>query len=78
MMQERYVPPATVNTREELIKLYSCWNHHADPGGAWRLFTQDELDDSPSRRDGLDAELERRWKGLMVNLIWKVGEKLTS
>ena len=77
-MQARYVPPPEIHTREDLIRVYSCWNHHAELGGAWRQYTLDELENSPSRQDGLDANLEKRSKGLMVNLIWKVGEALTS
>lgn len=77
-MKGRYIPPFKLVSQEQLIKVFSSWNHHADPGGAWRLYTREELEKSPSRQDGLSPQLEQRWKGLMVTLIWRVGELLNS
>lgn len=77
-MKAGYIPPFRIVSQEQLIRTFSSWNHHASPGSAWRLYTHDELANSPSRQDGVSAELEQRYKGLMVTLIWRVGEMLNS
>lgn len=77
-MRDRYIPPFQIETLEELIKVFGSWNHHAEAGGAWRLYSKEEHDDSPSRRDGVSAYIEGRYKKLLVTLIWKVAEALNS
>ncbi|KAL0028909.1 hypothetical protein WJX77_004951 [Trebouxia sp. C0004] len=77
-MKASYIPPFRIVNQEQLIRTFSSWNHHATPGSAWRLYTHDDLANSPSRQDGVSAELEQRYKGLMVTLIWRVGEMLNS
>ena len=77
-MRDRYIPPFEIKTLEQLIRVFGSWNHHAEPGGAWRLYSKEEHDDSPSRRDGVGADIEARYKKLLVTLIWKVAEALNS
>lgn len=77
-MRDRYIPPFEIKTLEQLIRVFGSWNHHAEPGGAWRLYSKEEHDDSPSRRDGVSADIEARYKKLLVTLIWKVAEALNS
>ena len=78
IMRGPYIPPFEVRTSEELVKVFGSWNHYAEPGGAWRLYSKEEHDDSPSRRDGVSAHLEGRYKKLLVTLIWRVAEALNS
>lgn len=77
-MRDRFIPPFEIRTLEELVKVFGSWNHHAEPGSAWRLYSKEEHDDSPSRRDGVSAHLEGRYKKLLVTLIWRVAEALNS
>ena len=77
-MRDRYIPPFEIKTLEQLVQVFGSWNHHAEPGGAWRLYSKEEHDDSPSRRDGVSAQLEGRYKKLLVTLIWRVAEALNS
>ena len=77
-MGDRYIPPYKIVTVEQFIKVFSSWNHHAEPGAAWRMYSAEESDDSPSRRDGVSAYSEGRYKKLLITLIWKVAEALAS
>ena len=77
-MQDRYTPPFKIETVEQLITVFGSWNHHAEHGGAWRIYNKEDLEDSPSRRDGVSAYVERRYIKLLVTLIWKVAEALNS
>ena len=78
IMRDRYIPPFEIKTLEELVKVFGSWNHHAEPKGAWRIYSKEEHDNSPSRRDGVSAHHEGRYKKLLVTLIWRVAEALNS
>ena len=78
VMKDRYVPPYRIETAEQLVRVFSSWNHHAQSKGAWRLYSKEEIENTPSRRDGVSAYSERRYKRLLITLIWKVAEALAS
>lgn len=63
------------------LDAYYSWNYCVDTGGidyqgAWRLYAAEELSESPSVRDGVSQQEEKRQKWLMVTLIHSVGEEL--
>lgn len=65
------------------LAAYYSWNYCVSAGesayhGPWRLYTAEEIADSPSRRDGVSAHAERRQKWLMITLLNRVGTALAS